>query len=88
LNKRSEKVLLLFRFSISWSRLLPNGFTNHISEDATKYYNDLINGLLEKGIQPAVTMYHWELPQRLQDLGETEDTYILLTFNPQTVGRS
>ncbi|XP_045505086.1 myrosinase 1-like isoform X1 [Colias croceus] len=65
----AELGLHFYRLSISWPRLLPNGFTNIISEDGTRYYNDLIDGLLEKGIEPVVTLYHWDLPQNLQDLG-------------------
>ncbi|XP_075985587.1 myrosinase 1-like [Anticarsia gemmatalis] len=59
----------MYRISIAWTRLLPNGFANYISEDGKRFYNNLIDGLLEKGIEPLVTIYHWDLPQSLQDLG-------------------
>ncbi|XP_037303008.1 myrosinase 1-like isoform X2 [Manduca sexta] len=65
----SELGLHFYRFSISWTRLVPNGFATHISEDGRTYYDNLINGLLESGVEPMVTLYHWELPQKLQDLG-------------------
>ncbi|XP_013137845.1 PREDICTED: myrosinase 1-like [Papilio polytes] len=68
-NIAADLGLHFYRFSISWTRLLPTGTSERISEDGKAYYNKLINGLLEKGIQPVVTLYHWDLPQRLQDLG-------------------
>jgi beta-glucosidase/6-phospho-beta-glucosidase/beta-galactosidase len=56
-----------YRFSISWSRVLINGSV--INPKGIDYYNRLIDSLLENKIHPVVTLYHWDLPQSIQDIG-------------------
>ncbi|CAK9186188.1 unnamed protein product [Ilex paraguariensis] len=55
-----------YRFSIAWSRIFPNG-TGEINQAGVDHYNNLINDLLANGIEPYVTLYHWDLPQALED---------------------
>ncbi|XP_077296656.1 myrosinase 1-like [Arctopsyche grandis] len=74
LYKRDVEMLVelgveYYRFSISWSRLLPTGFSNVISEDGKNYYNNLINELLKNNIKPIVTMSHWDIPFAFQKFG-------------------
>lgn len=57
-----------YRFSISWSRLFPQGVGAR-NEAGFAYYDRLINALLARGIQPWITLYHWDMPQALQDEG-------------------
>ncbi|MCC5024588.1 MAG: beta-glucosidase [Candidatus Synoicihabitans palmerolidicus] len=57
-----------YRLSLSWSRILPEG-TGAVKEAGLKFYDDLIDSLLAAGIQPWVTLFHWDLPQALQGKG-------------------
>ena len=55
-----------YRFSMSWARILPEG-TGKVNEKAIAMYRDMILSMKENGIEPYITMYHWEFPQALQD---------------------
>jgi beta-glucosidase len=57
-----------YRFSVSWARVLPEG-SGRIDRAGLGFYDRLIDELLERGITPWLTLYHWDLPQALQDRG-------------------
>jgi beta-glucosidase len=74
-HRRREDVALMrelglkaYRFSVSWSRVLPEG-RGAPNPKGLDYYDRLIDELLEHGIEPLVTAYHWDLPAALDDLG-------------------
>jgi beta-glucosidase len=68
-----------YRFSLSWSRLLPNG-VGRLNQKGADFYNRLIDDLLAAGIRPNVTLYHWDLPQALEDRGGWPDREVANWF--------
>jgi len=66
LMKRLE--LEAYRFSIAWPRVQPGG-SGAVNEKGLAFYSRLVDGLLERGIRPIATLYHWDLPQELEDAG-------------------
>lgn len=57
-----------YRFSISWPRVLPEG-VGRVNEEGLQFYSDLVDCLLENGIRPFCTLYHWDLPRTLHEKG-------------------
>ena len=60
--------LKAYRFSVAWPRILPKG-RGRVNQKGLDFYSRLVDGLLEAGIRPFVTLYHWDLPQAFEDEG-------------------
>jgi beta-glucosidase len=67
-----------YRFSIAWPRLFPDGATRE--PRGFDFYNRLVDALLEAGIEPMATLYHWDLPQTLEDVGGWSNRAIVPAF--------
>lgn len=69
-----------YRFSLAWPRIIPGG-TGAVNQDGIDFYDRLIDALLDAGIQPTATLYHWDLPQVLQDKGGWANRDIVEQFS-------
>lgn len=63
-----ELGLQAYRFSVAWARIFPEG-KGRLNQKGLDFYDKLVDGLLEAGIEPLLTLYHWDLPEALDDLG-------------------
>jgi beta-glucosidase len=74
-----ELGLSAYRFSVAWSRVLPEG-TGRVEQRGLDFYRRLVDELLSTGVDPWLTLYHWDLPQALQDRGGWTDRDTALRF--------
>ena len=75
--------LKAYRFSISWPRIIPLG-QGKINQAGLDYYNHLVDALLDLGVEPYITLYHWDLPQILQEKGGWPARFISEAFAEYT----
>jgi len=73
-----------YRFSIAWPRIFAEGRGKVPNQKGLDFYSRLVDGMLERGLEPWVTLYHWDLPQALQDQGgwanrDTVDAFVEYT---------
>ncbi|XP_066586353.1 myrosinase 1 isoform X2 [Prorops nasuta] len=70
----------MYKFSLSWSKILPNGFVNHVNQGQLNYYDRMIDEILANDMKPMVTLYHGELPDRIRQLGGWTNPLIIDWF--------
>lgn len=68
-----------YRFSVAWTRVIPDG-DGEVSQAGLDFYRRLVDGMVERGITPYLTLYHWDLPQSLQDRGGWESRATIDAF--------
>jgi len=72
-----------YRFSISWPRIIPLG-TGRVNEMGLDFYDRMLDEVLNQGLQPYATLYHWDLPQALEDQGGWSNPAIVDWFAEYT----
>ena len=80
-----EMGLKAYRFSIDWSRVLPDGY-GRVNEKGIEFYNHLIDELVENKIEPYITLYHWELPYEIYKRGGWMNPQIVEWFGEHAPG--
>ncbi|MDE2372094.1 MAG: beta-glucosidase [Burkholderiales bacterium] len=69
-----------YRFSVAWPRIFPDGVGERPNQAGLDFYSRLVDGMLERGLEPWATLYHWDLPQALQDRGGWENRATIEAF--------
>lgn len=72
-----------YRFSTSWARVLPEG-RGQVNEEGLDFYDRLVDAMLERGLKPFQTLYHWEMPSALSDLGGWTNRDVAMWFGDFT----
>ncbi len=72
-----------YRFSVAWPRVQPTG-SGPANQEGLDFYDRLVDGLLERGIEPWLTLFHWDLPQPLEDAGGWPDRDVVGRFGEYT----
>ena len=72
--------LKAYRFSLNWARILPEGI-GKVNPKGIEFYNNIIDELLKNGIEPYITLYHWDLPLELDKLGGWRNPEIVRWFS-------
>lgn len=78
-----ELGLKSYRFSVNWPRVMPEGYGT-VNEKGLQFYIDLVNELTEAGIEPMVTLFHWNLPTAIYELGGWENPQVVDWFEQYT----
>ncbi len=68
-----------YRFSVAWSRVVPDG-DGEVNQAGLDFYRRLVDGLVDRGIEPCLTLYHWDLPADLHDRGGWESRHSVDAF--------
>ena len=68
-----------FRTSISWARLIPEG-TGEVNQEAVAFYNQVIDELIAQGITPFITLFHFDMPMAMQEIGGWENRDVVAAY--------
>ena len=73
----------VFRFSIAWTRILPNG-SGQVNQEGIDFYHKVIDECIAQGVEPWITLYHWDIPQVLEDKGGWTNREVVGWFTEYT----